>query len=116
MTLITYALSVITCCQVHIVEMPAPYAGYYDIKTQEIYLNADLPRYEWRRTVMHEAAHHLLRDLKDDRLRGEPYISEYAKTDYHENIAEEYADMMMNAGRPQNRKQRIIAQYLKTIE
>lgn len=115
MTLLTYALSIITCCQVSVVELPETIGGYYDIETHAIYLNEDLYRHEWSHTVHHEHAHHLLKDLQDDRLRGEPYISEYAKTSYHENLAEEYADMMMN-GRPQNRKQRLILRYLKSQE
>ena len=85
--------------------------GMYSIPDRTIYLNPKVTRRTERLWVInHEMGHDIFRDLKSDVLRKPPFITEYAKTDYHESIAEEWADWKVYGGRP-NKKQKILIKY-----
>jgi len=85
--------------------------GMYSIPDRSIYLNPKVSRRTERLwTIHHEAAHDIFRDLKNEYIRKSEPITEYAKTDYHEQIAELWAEWKVNGGRP-NRAQRILIKH-----
>ena len=79
-----------------------------------IAIDYQLPREEWEYTALHEGAGHCTHLKHPEFITKEfgkpPFITEYARTDKHEDWAEEAVGLYLNGAT--TRKSRIIRRFL----